>query len=135
MLRVLHISRAVGHQEDVMIGSGAFSKIYEKSLASNKFVAKRTAFIKATNQEIELVILEAAIYILCSAYKIGPKFETSLPFAVVCYENGAEFHLEKCEPFNLHYQKTRDMMQLSEQLNSRVYWLHKLHIIHKDIKH
>jgi serine/threonine protein kinase len=75
------------------------------------------------------------MYILCSAYKIGPKFETNLPFAVICYDNAAEFHLEKCEPFITHFENERDIQRFDEQFRSRVFWLHQLHIIHKDIKY
>jgi hypothetical protein len=44
MLRVLHVNREVGQTQDVRIGGGAFSQIYEKALASDKFVAKWTKF-------------------------------------------------------------------------------------------
>lgn len=46
---------------------------------------------------------------ICSAYKIGPKFETNLPFAVICYDNGAEFHLEKCEEFTSKFESMKDI--------------------------
>jgi hypothetical protein len=105
MLRVLHVSRLVGQINDQKIGAGVFGAIFEKALVSDRFVAKRTKFNgNANQQEIEMVIHEAALYILCSAFKIGPKFETSLPFAVVCYEDAAEFHLEKCESFITHFE-------------------------------
>jgi hypothetical protein len=75
MLRVLHVSRSAGQINDKKIGAGVFGAIFEKALVSDKFVAKRTKFNGSANkQEIEMVIHEAAMYILCSAYKIGPKF-------------------------------------------------------------
>jgi hypothetical protein len=56
MLRVLHVNRFAGQSQDIKIGSGAFSQIYEKTLISEKFVAKRTAFKYANKFEIEQVI-------------------------------------------------------------------------------
>jgi hypothetical protein len=73
-LRVLHVNRNIGQEQEKVIGVGGYSRIYEKALISDTFVAKRTCFDKPTKEIIEMVILEAAFYILCSAFKIGPKF-------------------------------------------------------------
>jgi hypothetical protein len=42
------------------------------------------------------MIIEVAIGKLCSALGIGPALETTIPFDLIVYEDGVQFHLERC---------------------------------------
>jgi hypothetical protein len=77
-------------------GSGGSGIIFEKSLATQKFVTKvQTKDINRdiNREEIEEVIIEVAISKVCSVLEIGPAIETSIPFDVVVYTNAIQFHL------------------------------------------
>lgn len=97
-ITVLHLSYNVPERNSKMIGSGAFGKVLLESAAMREFVVKQQYFSMkhnstANKQEIEELILEVSIYKLCSAFGIGPKVSTVIPFDLICYENAAEFHL------------------------------------------
>jgi hypothetical protein len=87
----------------IVEGKGSFGVILEKSVATQKFVAKVqqqrgiNRKVKYVNKEaIEDVVREVAISKLCSMLGIGPAVEMSIPFDVIVYIDAVEFHLEKC---------------------------------------
>ncbi len=45
---------------------------------------------------IEATIVEVAFHKLASLFKVGPQMETRIPFDLLVYEDGVEFHMEKC---------------------------------------
>jgi hypothetical protein len=64
----LHLKAICDNQN---IGSGCFGVILEKSVATQKFVAK-VQRMNINKEEIEDVVREVAITKLCSMFGIGP---------------------------------------------------------------
>jgi hypothetical protein len=80
-------------------GKGTYGNILEKSVATQKFVAK-VQTMDISKKAIEDVVREVAISKLCSMLGVGPAVETSIPFDVIVYVNAVQFHLEKCEQYS-----------------------------------
>lgn len=55
---------------------------------------------------------------LCSAFRIGPKAETSMEFDLICYTNSIEFLMENCETYDSKAKNDRTLAikQISQDL-------------------
>lgn len=54
--------------------------------------------LQANFAEIQNLLIEYAFNRICAALGIGPQIGVSGGFDIVCYQNAAQFYLEKCEP-------------------------------------
>jgi serine/threonine protein kinase len=77
--------------------------------------------------------MEVGIHKLCFAFGIGPQVETSIPFDLICFHDFIDFHLERCQTLNNKFHEM-DMNRFEEDLKKCLKTLHKLHIVHNDIK-
>lgn len=89
-----------------VLAKGAFGVIIE---SSPKKVAKRVYFrqkqvllhnwqIEANFRELQELLVEYAFNHIAAVLQIGPKMPRFEYFDVVCYQNAAQFYLEKCWP-------------------------------------
>lgn len=67
---------------------------------------------------------------IASALKIGPNLNRSLGFDMFLYDNCIEFAIEEC----IHLSNIQITSNLIEKLKNNLLDLHKLQIVHLDIK-
>lgn len=74
---------------------------------------------------------------MCSAFQIGPPMELSIPFDLIWYNNGVQFHMECLEPAQAALSNPEpaiDINALEYDLRECLHNMHKLHLVHRDIK-
>jgi serine/threonine protein kinase len=113
------------------IGKGTYGAILIKNVASVEFVAK-LQFRQPIKHNIEDVLREVAISKVCSLFGIGPAVKTDIPYDLVVYNDGIQFHLERCLP--LSECQLLQMNTIASDLKYCLSVLHSLRIVHKDIK-
>lgn len=77
-------------------------------------------------------LMEYGFLRICSVLKVGPYIEFGRAFDLVCFDDCVEFYMERCQFVNL--RKLPSMSNFKERLDFCVQSLHRLQIIHKDIK-
>jgi serine/threonine protein kinase len=89
-------------------------------------------FRQPIKHEIEDLLREVAISKVCSLFGIGPIVYTDIPYDLVVYNDGIQFHLERC--LTLSQCQPHQINSLTSDLKFCLSVLHSLHIVHKDVK-
>jgi serine/threonine protein kinase len=129
-----------------LFAKGTFGEIFDASSADRSEVIKRITFrrrqialsearnltnwqLKANYGELQNILIEYGFCRICSALGVGPKVRTFQNFDVVCYDNAAQFLLEKCKPL-----QSQPLDEIEPQLLYCLKVMHTFKLIHKDIK-
>lgn len=89
--------------------------------------------IQSTTSDLRDVLVEYGFFRICSALGIGPYVSHGENFDLICYNDCVEFLMERCQPMNLRRLAT-SAGKLKQRLDFCVRMMHKLHLLHKDIK-
>lgn len=138
-INLLNLPGKVPPEQETKVGQGVFGKVMVKTVAGGRFVAKVMTQSWDIQSEyknlVEDAVLEIAISKLCAMFQIGPDIETRIPFDLILYEDGVQFHMEKCVTIQqLIKDQQMNYLRVQEDIRYCLQVLHSLHIVHKDIK-
>jgi len=106
----------------------------ESKIGGNIMMVKRVSH-NGSRSSLNEVILEYAFYKLCSMLGVGPQIALRTNLELICYEDCAEFLMEKCEPFTTELIKEQQQARnLGRDIRECVKTLHSEGVMHLDIK-
>lgn len=122
-------------REGEKIGMGGFGRLFRSSQGNHNFAAKRIEILSRRGTQLGDLLTEVCFAKIFSAFKTGPQWNTGSAFDMVVFQNEFYFTMELCKPVvNPNGFAMLCMEQEYRSLYEDLSLMHKLQIVHRDIK-